>query len=390
VDDAARGESRTAAEGSCDTTPIPTFAVSRRVADRLLAGIGKTAGELEADIGADGRPRSAAVPGVTLRVSAKAIVSTARNVVFVRRGTDALLRDEAVLVCAHTDHLGRGPAGCDSTQAGQVHNGADDNASGTAAMIEVAEALAAGPPTKRSVVFAGWCAEERGLLGSEAFAGHPLWDLTRIAVVVNMDMVGRYRDAQPGDAGLTVGGMPTAAEVAAPMSRLAAVHGLRLTPSWQFFEQSDQFSFYRRGVPSLLLHTGLHADYHRAGDDWWKVEAEPGARIARLVLDLTRELADSPQRPQFAKRPPKPVVGARADDAAGGGVRLSEVLPGLGAAAAGLRAGDVVVALGGKEIEDVRDYHSFLGCAATGDVVEFVFLRDGKKLTASVRLAARD
>src|SRR5262249_55830830 len=153
-----------------------------------------------------------------------------------------------------------------SNAVGQIHNGADDNASGTAAVLEIAEAIAAGPPTKRTLVFAAWCGEEKGLIGSEFFAEHPLWDLGRIACCVNLDMVGRYRAATDKDAGLFACGMPAAVGTEEAVTRLAAAHQLKITPSWEAWEQSDQLSFYLKKVPSLFLHTGVHADYHRPTD----------------------------------------------------------------------------------------------------------------------------
>ena len=368
---------------------IPVFAIRRATADLLLAPLGKSLADLQAAIDADRKPHSAVVDGATVRVHATVTGTSGRNVVFVRRGSDEKLRDEAVLVCAHMDHVGHGFFGSVSNSAGQVHNGADDNASGTAALLEAAEAFAAGPAARRTVIFAGWCGEEKGLLGSDWFAEHPLWDLSKVALVINMDMVGRYRDGAATDEGLIAEGTTTASGTAEPVARLAAAHKLKCTlDSWEAWEQSDHFSFYLKGLPSLFLHTGLHADYHRPSDKWWKVFGEPQARIAELVVDLTREVADAPTRPAFAKKPPRPVLGVRLADAENHtGAKLAQVFPGLGANAAGLQAGDVVTSFRGQKVTSGSELGALIAASKEGDVVDVEFVRGGETKTVKVRVS---
>jgi hypothetical protein len=376
-------------EAGGESSPIPVVAVRRATADLLLAPIGKTLAALQAEIDADRKPRSRAVAGVNVRVKATIAGTSARNVVFVRRGTDPALRDEAVLLCAHMDHVGRGFFGSVAKAAGQIHNGADDNASGTAAVLEVAEALAAGPPMKRSVVFAAWCGEEKGLIGSLWFTEHPLWDLSKIAICVNLDMVGRYREATPKDAGLIAEGSATAVGTVDAIKRLAAAQKLRCTTdSWEAWEQSDHAAFYAKGVPSLFFHTGLHPDYHTPTDDWWKVPAEPEARIALMTADLVRELADAPARPAFAKKPPRPVLGVRLDDAPGGaGARLVAIVPGLGANAAGLQVNDVISRFGTAKITSASELSAAIQASKPDDVVEVEYTRAGKTATVKVHVS---
>jgi len=367
---------------------IPVFAVKRATADLLLAPTGKTMAQWQAEIDGDKKPRSAEVPAVSVRVHATVAATTARNVVFALRGTDEKLKDEAVLLCAHMDHVGRGFFGSVSNSVGQIHNGADDNASGTAALLEAAEAMA-GKPCRRTVIFAAWCGEEKGLIGSEFFCEHPLWDLSKIACCVNMDMVGRYRDAAPSDAGVFVEGTPSAVGTADAVERLAAARRLKCTTaSWDAWEQSDHFSFYAKGVPSLFVHTGLHGDYHRPSDKWWKILAEPEARIASMAVDLVRELADAPTRPSFAKKPPRPVLGVRMDDAEGkSGAKLLQIVPGLAANVAGLQVGDVVTSFAGKSVTSAADLTALIQASKEGDVVEVVFRRDGATKTVKVKVS---
>jgi hypothetical protein len=390
VNDSNHKDEQLPVEAAGPASPIPVFAVLRSAANKLLAPTGRTIEEMQAEIDSDRKPRSKAIDGVDVRMHAVIAGTSARNVVFVRRGTDPALRDEAVLVCAHMDHVGRGFFGSVSRSAGQIHNGADDNASGTAALLEVAEAMAVGPETKRTLVFAAWCGEEKGLIGSEHFAEKPLWDLTKIACVVNMDMVGRYRADAADDEGLCVGGMPTALGVEPAVRRLADAQKLKITPTWEAWEQSDHASFYDKGVPSLFLTTALHEDYHRPSDKWWKVHAEPEARIARLVVDLTRELADSPTRPQFAKKPPRPMMGVRLADAEGKtGARLAVIIPGLPANAAGLQVEDVVTSFGGKKVESASALSKLIAASKPDDVVEIVYRRGAEERTTKVKITGR-
>ncbi len=181
--------------------------------------------------------------------------------------------------------------------------------------------------------------------------------------------------------------MPTALGTEEPVLRLAKAHGLRTTQSWEAWEQSDHFSFYRKGVPSLFLHTGVHADYHRPSDKWWKILAEPEARITQMAVDLVRELADAPTRPTFAKKPPRPVLGIRMTDAPDGGARLDAVVPGLAANAAGLQVGDVITAFGGKKVASSGDLSSLIQATKEGDVVEVVYRRGGEEKTVKVKIS---
>jgi peptidase M28-like protein/PDZ domain-containing protein/PA domain-containing protein len=389
VNDCNHKEDGLPVEAPGNAAPIPVFAIRRATADQLLAGTGKTLEKLQAEIDADRKPRSAAL-GVSVRMHATITGAAGRNVVFVKRGTDAKLKDEAILVCAHMDHVGRGFFGADPKTAGQIHNGADDNASGTAALLEVAEAVAAIPAAKRTIVFAAWCGEEKGLLGSEYFVEHPLWELPKIALCVNMDMVGRYRAGNPDDMGLFAEGTPAAVGTADIVKRLADAHHLACTmDSWDAWEQSDHFSFYRKEVPSLFLHTGLHDDYHRPGDKWWKIVAEPEARIAEMVVDLVRETADLEKRPVFAKKPPRPVLGVQLADADGKGAKLMEIVPGLGANAAGLLVDDVITSFAGKPVASAADLSKLIRASKEGDVVEVGYLRADKPATVKVRISGR-
>ncbi|MCE9636074.1 MAG: M28 family peptidase [Planctomycetes bacterium] len=369
---------------------IPAFGVPRSAANRLLHGLGKELVDLENAIGKTLEPRSADVPGAAVTLRARLGSDTARNVLFVLRGTDPKLKDQAVVVSAHTDHVGFGWFGSVSNSGGQIHNGADDNASGTAALLEVAESLAAGPAMRRSVVFAGWCGEEKGLVGSEWWCAKPTWPLANVAANINLDMVGRYRDHGDDDSGLIVVGATTGTGFAEKVDAAAKAQSLRTTYSWEAWEQSDHFSLYQKKIPVLFLHTGLHPDYHRPADDWWKLEAKGAAKIARAASDIVRALADDDARPEFRTKPARAVLGVSLGDVDGEkGARLDQVFPGLAAASGGLQAGDVIVEADQKPIRSSGDLAKVLADHKPGDEIEVVFRRGGKDAKAKLKLSGR-
>jgi len=365
--------------------PIPVMGIPHALADQLLAPTGKTHAQLQELIDAEAQPQSRAVPGVQVTVHPVFAGATARNVVAVRRGTDPDLAQECVLVGAHMDHIGYGWFGSPDG-GGKMHNGADDNASGTAALLELAEALASGPPLKRSVVFAGWCGEEMGLVGSRLYTKEPLWPLERTITCVNMDMVGRYDAEKKRGPALSALGAPTGSGLKARVERLADANDLVVHHTWSVWRQSDHFPFYEKGVPALFVTTGLHPDYHRATDQWWKIESEPQARIAAMMATLVREIADAPERPEFKRRPARPILGVRlAPTEDGQGVRLIGVSPKLGAAKAGLKAGDRLVTVGGVPVAGMGSLGKALAGKKPGDTIEITYVR-GKAEPVSVTI----
>jgi hypothetical protein len=365
---------------------IPVVNVTRKTVDALLAPSGKTVEGIQDAIDTDLKPRSFALDGVRVRVTGTLGDAKSRNVVAVKRGSDPELSREAVLLCAHMDHVGHGWFGSPSGP-GSIHNGADDNASGTAAVLEAAEALSAAPPTKRSILVALWCGEEKGLVGSTIFTRDPAWELERITTCVNLDMVGRYQDDGEDTIGLNVGGASTGSGLEERVLRIGAAHGLKISQSWMAWNQSDHAPFYRAGVPALFLNTGLHSDYHRPGDDWWKLQAEPAARIAQFARDMVVELANAPERPVYKKKPPRPVLGVRLADAPNkAGAVIIQVFPRFGAARAGLQANDVIVAFGGEPVTSTRDLTELIGRTKPDDEVEIRYLRAGGEAVATVKI----
>ena len=280
-----------------------------------------------------------------------------QNVVALVRGTDAQLRGEYVVIGAHYDHLGRSPFGALDPQSGNViRNGADDNASGTAAVMELARAFAAHP-ARRSIVVVSFTGEELGLLGSQWFVEHAPVPIDSVVAMVNFDMVGRLRNDK-----LIVYGVATAKELPDLLDAANVAPKLTISAVGDGFGPSDQSSFYAKGIPVLHFFTDLHDDYHRATDDIERINAPGEARVVALAERAVRAIADRPSRltaVRVAAPPPSSggqgsntYLGSIPDMSAGEvpGLKLTGVRAGSPAELGGLAAGDVIVAFGGAVV----------------------------------------
>ena len=374
--------------------------VKRSTVDSWLAASQKSLAALQKPIDDKLEPQSMAIGGLTLdlRVDVEHIHARTQNVAAVIRGADPQLAAEAVVVGAHYDHLGLGRHdSLDPDSTGKVHPGADDNASGTAAVLELARLLAARRgELKRSVVFLTFSGEELGLLGSAHYAANPLWPLDKTVAMLNLDMVGRVRDSK-----LYVGGVGTSP--AFPhILEAANSAGLHLEYSQSGYGSSDHTSFYVKDVPVLFFFSGLHSDYHRATDTPDKILAGEEARVTDLAERTLLALA-SAERPQFTRvAEPHPVGGTGGGGGYGAyfgsipdmgseveGVKFADVRDGSPAAKAGLRRGDVLVEFAGAPIKNLYDFTYQLRAHRPGEEVRVVVLRDGKRLEASVKLEVR-
>jgi hypothetical protein len=377
-----------------------------RVTIATLAAAGVDARALAAPGQQDGAPHSRAL-GVPVRLATNVVHEQAHtaNVVGLLPGSDPVLRGECVVVGAHYDHLGLGGEGSLAPeQTGRVHPGADDNASGTAAMLEIARALAAGPRPRRTVLFAAFGAEELGLLGSAHLVKAPpaACPVERMQLMVNLDMVGRPRAGKVYVEGVdSAKGLRDAVKAAA--AKPPAL-GLKLAFGGDGYGPSDHTSFYARGVPVLFFFTGAHADYHRPTDTVDKIDPEGLAAVATLALRAARAAADAPARYQVVRAaPPKggevgregrgygAYLGAIPDFAERSepGVLLTGVRPGSPAEGAGIQGGDVLVRVGAMRIHDLQDLAYALRAHRPGDEVEVEWTRDGKALHAKLTLRDR-
>lgn len=320
---------------------------------------------------------------------------TGRNVVAVLPGGDRA--DEAVVIGAHYDHLGHGGQFSMAPGDTSVHNGADDNASGVAVLIDLARRLSAGPRPRRSIVFVAFTGEEEGLLGSAFYTGHPAVPLDRTRAMLNLDMVGRL-----GAGPLIVYGVETADEWRAMVDSAAAAQGVAVRGGGDGFGASDQTSFYARGLPVLHFFTNVHADYHRPGDDWEKIDQPGLVRVASIVERIARAVANRPAPLTFRRAAPRPQAAAAQTPGYGAylgtvpdftpvpdGVKLSGVRAGSPAEQAGIRAGDVLVKLGGMDVHDLQGMTDALRAHKPGDVVQVELLRGGQRVTVTATLGTR-
>jgi membrane-associated protease RseP (regulator of RpoE activity) len=296
--------------------------------------------------------------------------------------------DEWIVVGAHLDGLGMAREGDD---AGLPLLGADDNASGVAALLLIAGQLAAAPDLLRSVLFVAFEGEEIGLLGSRAFVAAPPLPLETCTFMINLDTVGRMEDER-----LILFGSETAAELPAILRGVGSAFTLKLALNTSGAWASDHTPFYESGIPVIHAFTGANADYHKVGDIPEKLNVEGIVSVADYAGELALHFATTPSHLTFVppgSAAPKPTgpprrvsLGTIPDFAQGkGGVKLSGVTPGSAAEAAGLEEGDVIVGIGDADVDTIEDFQAALAAHAPGDEVEVKFVRAGVfKLTKAV------
>lgn len=324
--------------------------------------------------------------------------SSTRNVIAVIPGTSPARRGEVVIVGAHYDHLGAGGFGAlDPDSNGRIHNGADDNASGTAALLEIGRALAARKPA-RTIVLVAFSAEELGTLGSSYYVQHATpQPIDSLYAMLNLDMVGRLRNGR-----LSALGAATAREFPALLDSLNTPTRFDLRASGDGWGPSDHAVFFATRRPVLHFFTDLHDDYHRSTDDWEKLNVSGIAEIARFVADLAWSLANRPGPLTFVDAPrPQATTGGSGygaylgtiPDMTGGGVsdgvRITGVRAGSPAEQAGLKGGDVITAIGDKRIANLYDMTDALRSRRPGDTVVVVMRRDGVEQRATAILGKR-
>ncbi|MCP4942880.1 MAG: M28 family peptidase [Planctomycetaceae bacterium] len=375
---------------------IPIVSVSRDVVSNALSKtVGKTLAELEAAIDETGSPQSTTLAGVTatLKAELKPSVANTNNVLGLLPGKGDLA-DQTVVVGAHYDHVGMGGYGSLAPGTVAIHNGADDNASGTSAMLAIAERMMgrlADAKSHRQILFMGFSAEERGLLGSQHYVKNPVIPLESTVAMVNLDMVGRLRDNE-----LTIYGTGSAPTFDGLVEKANEDYKFDLFKVPSGYGPSDHQSFYTAGVPVLFFFTGLHDNYHRPTDDFDKIEFGGLTRITDIVSDVTFELATLEQRPEYAETENR--VRVRRQITAYMGVSLanrenSVVISGLvqGAPAerAGLKTGDLLEKLGDKSVKSSQQVLEFMRSRSPGQKMPVTVKRDGESISVTIDLVAR-
>lgn len=373
---------------------LPTFFVKREMVDQLLQDALKTSlADIEKKIDADLEPQSAVLTGLAASGSTDIIQNKAevKNVIGVLPGAGDLA-DETIVIGAHYDHLGRGGTGSLAPWTKDIHNGADDNASGAASLVEVARILAASKtPNRRRLVFIAFTGEERGLLGSARYVREPRFSLKNTVAMINMDMVGRLTDNK-----LIIQGHQTAKEFETLIDDLNKKYAFKLTKKDGGYGPSDHSSFYSQQIPVMHLFTGTHNDYHRPSDDFDKVNVAGMKRITDMVVDIVTAIDQSEERPTFvevketrmaAPQGDRPYFGSIPDFAQDQpGYALMGVTKGSPADKAGIKKGDIIIQLGDNKIGNLEDFDAALRKYNGGDRVPVIVLREKKNVTVKVEL----
>jgi hypothetical protein len=381
---------------------IPVVMVRTAVVKEWFRAAGQDLESLVKAVDGDLKPRPLDLGArVDLQTSLARVQSTVHNVVGYLPGASG----EHVILGAHYDHIGLGGQYSLAPKAGgQVHHGADDNASGTAALLELAKYFGAQPAAarKRGMLFLAFASEEIGLLGSAHYAANPLVPLEKATTMINMDMVGRLRDGK-----LMIGSASSGAGLTTVLDEVKTSSSLAL----QYGEEggmsagSDHTSFLQKKVPALFFFTGLHQDYHRPSDTWDKINAEGAVQVMEVVARTAERLRDADAKVAFVAPPPAKPGSSAAGSGGGGygavfgclpdmgfsgkGVRCSEFRAGTPADVAGLKGGDVMIEFDGKEVGSLQDYAYLLGAHKPGDKVTVKVTRDGKPIDFQVTLGSR-
>lgn len=369
---------------------FPVVNVKREIANMILAAEDLTVEELEEHFHSEQMPYSfeteIEVSATTNLVAEK---NKTQNIIALVEGSDPVLKNEYVVIGAHHDHLGYGgPAsGSRVPDTTAVHYGADDNASGVATVIEIAEKLQANrKDLKRSVIAMTFASEEQGLIGSKFFVNNPLVDLKNVKAMFNFDMVGRLDKEEKR---ITIAGTGTAEG----LQELVDAHdknGLKIKTNKSGFGPSDYASFYSKNIPVLAINTGLHTDYHTPADKVSLINFEGQKTVSDYAYSLIKKIANLDKALEFkesgaprsmSSRPRfKVTMGIMPDvsDSSEDGMTIDGVMDGKPAKAAGLKKGDKIVAMDGEKIGNIYDYMNKLKKFKTGQKITVEVIRNGE------------
>jgi len=376
---------------------IPVLQITRKVADMMLSGSSVEA--LEARLNKTRKPSSKLLP-VTVDATASLVTDkkTTDNVVALLKGTDPILEKEYLVIGAHYDHLGMGGPNTGSRRPDTIapHYGADDNASGTSLLMELAGKLASmTKDLHRNVVFVAFSGEEMGLLGSKYFVKDSLIDLKKVDAMINLDMIGRLNKTHK----LEIGGTGTTPDADTILRSIALADSFDLALSPEGYGPSDHASFYAHDIPVFFFSTGTHLDYHTPSDTPDKINYQGLKTIGDYVVNLVDTLANIKKPLPFTQAGPKEGSGFKRrgfkvtlgimPDYAGQykkGLRVDLVIPGRPAAAAGMKNGDIIIGMDGKPVKNIYDYMYRLVKLHQGDRVNVEIRRGNQTMVLVVQL----
>lgn len=380
---------------STDKIEIPVIGAMRSVFDKLFAENSKDLAKIQADIDSLKTPNSFVFAGAKARIQTDLIFITAytNNLIGMIEGSDPVLKNETIVIGAHMDHLGDGLkyGSLYDKHEPAIHNGADDNASGTSGIMELAEYFASKKKElKRSLLFMAFSAEEAGLIGSAYFTKSELFKKMNIVSMINLDMIGRLADNK-----LTVGGTGTSSIWDKMLDSLNGISNFNLTKNADGFGPSDHSSFYGKEVPVLFFFTSLHSDYHRPTDDWDKINADGEVKILNMVAGVIESLNNLSSKPDYIKSKEQTsenrnmgfrvTLGIIPDySSSSDGLSITGVKAGSVGEKAGLQAGDIIKKMGDFEIKNIYDYTDALSRFKPGDETMLLVKRGNDELTLNV------
>lgn len=369
---------------------IPVINITRATADKILESMNYTVADLEATMKANKQPVSFALP-VVIDASTDVVRKkvTASNVVGMVEGKD---KEHFIVIGAHYDHLGFGGPGSGSrvTEEHAIHNGADDNASGVAGVLELAGKLAAEKDKLNlSILFIAFSGEEMGLLGSKEFTKNPLVPLKNIKAMINLDMIGRLENETKG---LNIGGTGTSVETDTILSIVSAASKLKIAKSPDGYGPSDHAAFYSENIPVFFFTTGAHDDYHTPADDYEKINLKGEKEVIDFAYNLVKELesrncnltfkeSGSKQNVRYGRNM-KVTLGIIPDmvSSENNGLRIDGTKKGGPAESAGLIKGDRIISINGNAVTNIYDYMTRLGDLKPGDRANVEVARGEQKL----------
>lgn len=371
------------------TAGIAAASMSINAFNSLLPS-GQPLESLQQGINTTKKPASFEIPhcSLTLHTQIVRIKTHTANVAGFLPGNDPALKEQILVIGAHFDHLGMGGEGSLKPDTVAIHPGADDNASGTAGVLELAHYFSAHRAMlKRSILFLSFTGEELGLLGSDWFVNHPTKPLDKMVGMINMDMIGRLRDST-----LIIWGVGTGSGFEALVRKENSDSTFKLKLKQDGFGPSDQSSFVSKQMPVLCYFTDVHDDYHKPSDTWDKINY-PGEEsilhyVARTATDIDTQAA-KPEYKQVAAattergefRVTLGIVPDMASDLEG--LKISGVRPGGAAEAAGLKPNDIIIKFGDSDVKNIYDYTNLLGKYKPGDSVKVIVKRGNEQVTVT-------
>ncbi len=387
-------------DGAPAMKDFPVIQVKREFMDQMFKAEGLVFGDVQKQIDLLRKPNSFAYKNCNAVLSSevKEIQKVGSNVGAILEGSNPQLKNEYIVIGGHFDHLGIDQLKSSSMYKGSekvIHNGADDNASGTTGLLELAEKFASiKNELKRSIVFIAFTGEELGILGSTYFTNNFPGDIKNVAAMLNMDMVGRLNEEK----NLTIIGAGTSSLWKELLNRKNS-YGFKLSMSDAGSGGSDHQAFSNKNIPVLFFFTGSHSDYHKPSDDVEKINLAGEESILKYIFEIANEIQSIENRPDYVKvAEPANRGGGRARVTVGTvpefgyngeGYKLSGTTEGSPAAKAGMKAGDIIVKFGPKKVGNIYDFMYATQDYKAGDKVDVVFLRDGKEIKLNLELIAK-